>query len=101
MSEENYVAGNPRFNGTDWLVAVSGYSGGGKSTLLKEMALRGYPVQPEPGRQIVKEQLHIGGDGLPWVNPVKFIELCVSRAMFYYNTANPIDKPVIFDRSIL
>jgi predicted ATPase len=101
MSEADYVAGNPPFNGTDLMVVVSGCSGGGKSTLLAEMALRGYHVYPEPGRQIVKEQLHIGGDGLPWENAVKFAELCVSRAMFFYNTAMPIDRPAIFDRSIL
>jgi hypothetical protein len=59
MSEADYVAGNPSFNGTDRLVVVSGCSGGGKSTLLVEMMRRGYQVYPEPGRQIVKEQLHL------------------------------------------
>lgn len=101
MSEANYVAGNPPFNGTDLMVVVSGCSGGGKSTLLAEMARRGYPVYPEPGRQIVKEQLHLGGDGLPWENAVKFAELCVSRALFFYNTALPSVRPALFDRSIL
>jgi predicted ATPase len=101
MNETDYVAGNPSFNGTDWMVVVSGCSGGGKSTLLAGMALRGYPVYPEPGRQIVKEQLHIGGDGLPWENAVKFAELCVSRAMYFYNTAMPTDKPALFDRSMV
>ena len=101
MREEDYVAGNPPFNGTDRMVVVSGCSGGGKSTLLQEMALRGYPVYPEPGRQIVKEQLSIGGDGLPWDDKLKFTELCVSRAMFFYNTARPTDKPALFDRSML
>jgi predicted ATPase len=101
MNEAEYVAGNPAFNGTDKMVVVSGCSGAGKSTLLAELALRGYPVHPEAGRQIVKEQLHLGGDGLPWENPVKFAELCVSRALFFFNTAMPIDKPAIFDRSIV
>jgi predicted ATPase len=101
MNETEYIVGNPTFNGTDWMVVVSGCSGGGKSTLLAELALRGYLVYPEPGRQIVKEQLYIGGDGLPWENLIKFAELCVSRAIFFYNTAMPIDKPAIFDRSIV
>jgi predicted ATPase len=101
MNEANYVAGNPQFNGGDRLVVLSGCSGGGKSTLLAEMASRGYQVYPEPGRQIVKEQLSIGGDGLPWENSHKFAELCVSRALFFYNTAVPVDKPVLFDRSIV
>jgi predicted ATPase len=101
LSEAEYVAGNPRFNGTDWMVVVSGCSGAGKSTLLAELALRGYPVYPEPGRQVVKEQLSIDGDGLPWEDALKFAELCISRALFFYNTAAPVAKPAIFDRSIV
>lgn len=99
MLEDEYIAADPRWS--DKLVVVSGCSGGGKSSLLSEMAARGYPVVPEPGRQVVKEQLSIGGDGLPWANIARFVELCVSRAMFYYNTARPIGKPALFDRSIL
>lgn len=101
MSEEDYIAGNPRLQGSERLVVVSGCSGGGKSSLLKEMAARGYAVQPEAGRQIVKEQVSIGGDGLPWENPIKFVDLCVSRCMYFYNTAVPLNKPVLFDRSML
>jgi predicted ATPase len=101
MSENDYVAGNPRFNGTARMVVVSGCSGGGKSALLSEMARRGYQVNPEPGRQIVKEQAYIDGDGVPWANIPKFTELCVARAMYFYNAARPSDKCVLFDRSIV
>jgi len=101
MLEDEYVAGNPGLNGSDMLVVVSGCSGGGKSSLLSEMAARGYPVYPESGRQIVKEQLSIGGDGVPWINMAKFAELCVSRALFFYNSARPSEKPALFDRSII
>lgn len=101
IREDEYIAGNPAFNGSDFLVVVSGCSSGGKSTLLSEMAARGYPIFPEPGRQIVKEQLYIGGDGLPWENPLKFVELCVSRSLYFYNTASPTQKPTLFDRSIV
>lgn len=99
--EDDYVAGNPAWNGSERLIVVSGCSCGGKSTLLGELARRGYGVQPEPGRQIVKEQLYIGGDGLPWANAARFIELCVNRAMLQYNQAAPTAKPVVFDRSII
>ena len=47
-------------------VIISGCSGGGKSTLLSEkLVRRGYFVVLEPGRQIVKEQHAIDGEGLP------------------------------------
>ncbi|MGF1475819.1 MAG: AAA family ATPase [Geminicoccaceae bacterium] len=101
MGEKTYVAGNPALNGTDHLVIVSGCSGGGKSSLLAEMSRRGYPVMPEPGRQIVKEQLFVGGPGLPWVSDKKFAELCVSRGVHFFNSAQAGDRPVLFDRSIL
>jgi len=35
---------------------ISGCSEGGKSTLLSELASRGYQIILEPGRQIIKEQ---------------------------------------------
>lgn len=101
MLEDDYVAGNPELNGSDKLVVLSGCSGGGKSSLLSEMASRGYAVQPEAGRQVVKEQQFIGGDALPWDNIEKFVELSVSRAMFHYNTACLALLPTFFDRCIV
>jgi predicted ATPase len=101
LVEDTYVAGNPDYSGSRWMTVISGCSSSGKSSLLSELASRGYCVQPEAGRQIVKEQMSIGGDGLPWANVTKFIELCVSRAMFYFNTAAPKEKPAVFDRSII
>jgi len=44
------------------LIAISGCSGGGKSTLLAELKNNGYTVFPEVGREVVKEQLKIKGD---------------------------------------
>ena len=67
MSEDSYVAGNPRWAGSDRLVVLSGCSGGGKSALLAEMARRGRRVFPEAGRQVVREETFIGGGALPWV----------------------------------
>lgn len=101
MREGDYRAGNPAHNGSSRLVVVSGCSGGGKSTLLAEMARRGYPTQPEPGRLIVKEQLYIDGPGLPWTDIPRFLDQCVERSMLSFNSAQPTDKPVLFDRSLI
>ena len=98
MYEQDYVPGNP--GASESLVVISGCSGGGKSALLAEMARRGHPTMAEPGRQIVKEQALIGGDALPWRDIGQFVELCVSRAVYLYNSA-PTGRPVLFDRSMV
>jgi predicted ATPase len=101
LNENEYTAKDPGHAGATNFYVISGCSGGGKSTLLSELERRGYQVFPEPGRQIVKEQQSVGGDGLPWKNATKFAELCVSRAMYFYNTAIAPDEPVFFDRSVI
>lgn len=100
MPEDACAAGNPVRGRTSKLVVVSGCSGGGKSSLLAAMRRRGYEVRPEPGRQVVREQMSIGGNGLPWADVAKLVELCVSRALYFYNTA-PADRCVLFGRSIV
>lgn len=82
-------------------VVLSGCSGGGKSTLLAALAEKGYRVMCEPGRQIVKEQQAIKGDALPWVNIEKFLELALSRYLYLYNSQEPTDEIIFFDRSII
>lgn len=101
MNENQYTANHLRGMSTKNLHVITGCSGGGKSTLLAELERRGYRVFPEPGRQIVKEQQAVGGDGLPWGDGTKFAELCVSRAMYFYHSAILLEAPVFFDRSMI
>ena len=84
----------------DHLVIISGCSGGGKSTLLAELARRGHPVYEESGRQVVKEQLYIGGDALPWADAGRFIELTISRTMHNMILAARTGRLTFFDRGI-
>lgn len=81
-------------------IVISGCSGGGKSTLLSELASRGYTTVSEPGRQIVKEQLVIQGDALPWINLDKFLELALSRYLYLFNSQDD-QKLTFFDRGIV
>ena len=67
-------------------VIISGCSGDGKSTLLSELASRGYQIVFEPGRQIVKEQTVIQGDALPWIDLKKFLDLALSRYLHQFNS---------------
>lgn len=100
-TDDGYVAGNPEYAGSTRMIVLSGCSGSGKSSLLAEMSRRGYQVQAEAGRQIVREQLLINGWALPWKDAAAFIELAASRAMWQFNRTRPGDRPVIFDRSLI
>lgn len=84
---------------SDRFVVITGCSGGGKSTLLAELARRGFAVFPEVGRQVVREQDWTGGDALPWTDAGGFAELAVSRAVHFWIEAGGRPGPVFFDRS--
>ena len=87
------------------LVVISGCSGGGKSTLLNELSSQGYSVVPEAGREIVKEQLEIGGNITPWQHPTLFCEALIEKSVSAYHMAvdeeSPKDNIIFFDRSFL
>jgi predicted ATPase len=61
-------------------VLISGCSGGGKSTLLAELARRGHAVVEEPGRRIVAQELAGDGAALPWVDGVAFARRALAMA---------------------
>jgi predicted ATPase len=86
---------------TESMFVISGSSGGGKSTLLEELASRGFVVVPEAGRQLAKEQIAIGGVAMPGTE--MFGHLLLSRSMYLYNQAVAMAPkgPVFFDRSIM
>ena len=82
-------------------IVLSGCSGGGKSSLLAELGQRGYAIYEEPGRQVVKEQLLIGGDALPWANVDLFLELTISRSIHQLVQAARSNAIAFFDRGII
>ncbi|MEZ4606967.1 MAG: AAA family ATPase [Deinococcales bacterium] len=80
---------------------ISGCSGSGKSTLLDALKAQGETVVMEAGRRVVKEQLELGLDGLPWENTQRFIELCVVKGIADFDTHVSVKGRVFFDRSLI
>ena len=80
-------------------VVITGCSGGGKSSLLAELASRGHRTFPEPGRQIVKEQTAIGRPNIIAEDPVLFGELCIARTLHRMIEAANAPGPMFFDRT--
>ncbi len=81
-------------------VVISGCSGGGKSTLLDELARRGHRTVPEPGRRIVREELAGGGTALPWADARAFVDRLVALARSDYEAAAGNAGWTFFDRGL-
>jgi predicted ATPase len=82
------------------LTIISGCSGGGKSTLLAELARRGYATVQEPGRRIVADELAGGGRALPWIDPEAFLERAVALSLDDMRHVPPHADRVFFDRGL-
>jgi predicted ATPase len=82
-------------------VVISGCSGGGKSTLLAELAGRGYAVVEEPGPRIVQEELAGRGAALPWVDGAAFARRAMAVALADRMAARRLSGWVFFDRGLI
>jgi predicted ATPase len=83
------------------LVVISGCSSGGKSTLLTELARRGYPVVEEPGRRVVREELASGGPALPWTDELAFARRVFAIALTDLRAASSDGEWTFFDRGVV
>jgi len=86
----------------DRFVVITGCSGGGKSTVLQELARRGYATVEEPGRRIVREELASGGQALPWIGGgLAFLRRAVEMSLADRAAAEALDGWVFFDRGLI
>ncbi|KWT83338.1 ATPase [Agrobacterium tumefaciens str. B6] len=81
-------------------IILSGCSGGGKSTLLAELARRGFVTVEEPGRRIVIEEPRNNGTALPWIDIEAFARRAITMALEDRQKA-PADGLVFFDRGLI
>ncbi len=86
---------------SDRFVILSGCSGGGKSTLLAELARRGFATVEEPGRRIVREELAGNGAALPWVDVRAFLHRAIDMALADRAAAETHPGWVFFDRGLV
>lgn len=87
-------------NPADRFVVITGGPGSGKSTLIAALSQAGCNTSEEVGRQIIKEQVRIGGKALPWVDPLLFAEMMLSREMHAYGAQAAVQDRVFFDRGV-
>lgn len=82
-------------------VILSGCSGGGKSTLLRELAALGFGTVSEPGRRIVAEELRGDGKALPSVNLAAFAARAMHVAAQDRDLATEGSSWTFFDRGLV
>ena len=99
--DEQSVYSQDRVPNMSKLVTISGCSGGGKSTLLEELARRGYPVVKEPGRRIVLEEEQNDGIALPWISPEAFAKRAIEVSIADMKLWPEPKSWVFFDRGLI
>lgn len=82
-------------------ILITGCSGGGKSTLIAEMARRGWTVREEPGRRVVLEEQASDGSAVPWKDVGAFEDRCLEIACADYASALRETGPVFCDRGVI
>ena len=78
---------------------ITGGPGFGKTSIIKELEKRGYISVHEVSRSIIKEQLEIGGDILPWENLSTFSRLVFEKRVHQYEETAQ-DSFSFFDRGV-
>ncbi|MFQ8430380.1 AAA family ATPase [Amaricoccus sp. W119] len=82
------------------LFVVTGGPGGGKTTLIDALAGLGLRSMPEAGRAIIRDQVRIGGEALPWKNRAAFAELMLGWETRSHHEASGLPGPVLMDRGL-
>jgi predicted ATPase len=79
---------------------LTGGPGSGKTTLAEALHGAGHACSVEAGRAIIRDQITIGGPGLPWLDPAAFAELMLSWEMRSHAIARCQPGIVFFDRGV-
>jgi predicted ATPase len=81
-------------------VIISGVAGGGKTTLINALGQCGFSCVPEVAREIIADQMDIGGRALHQLDPQLFAEIMLSWEVRSYRQAAHLTGLVFFDRGI-
>ncbi|WP_321364950.1 AAA family ATPase [uncultured Celeribacter sp.] len=85
---------------SDHFFVVTGGPGAGKTSLITELARRGFHTIPESGRAIIREEMASGGDALPWADRTAYSERMLEQDLSAHSAAQAPSGAVIFDRGI-
>jgi predicted ATPase len=81
-------------------IVLTGGGGSGKSTLVNELKKSGFSAFPEVAREVIRKNLALGSDALPWKDVVSFSRDVQEGMMRDYNLAGN-QGIYFFDRCLL
>lgn len=76
----------------------TGGPGAGKTSVLELLQQQGSIVMPEVARDIIREQMTVNGDALPWKNRLLYKQIMAKRTIASFHIAP--DSICFFDRGI-
>lgn len=85
---------------TDRLFVITGGPGSGKTSLVDALASAGVAHLPEAGRAVIRDQVAIGGNALPWADRALFAELMLAWELRAHREARALAGPVVLDRGV-
>ena len=82
------------------LYVISGGPGAGKTTLLLALQQAGFGAADEVSRQLIREQVALGTDQVPWLDLAGFADLALDRMVAQHKAASINNHITFFDRGI-
>lgn len=84
-------------------IVITGGPGVGKTTLINALKLRGKRTIQEDARQVIRQQMEVNGEGLPWKNKSLYAKLMLEASLNTYQTvtSKATNETIYFDRGIL
>ena len=78
----------------------TGGPGVGKTTLIGHLRVLGECAVAESARAVIREQVEVGGSGVPWIDPTLFADLTAARDAAIFDQMSGETARVFFDRGI-
>src|SRR5215510_7143164 len=82
------------------LFVITGGPGSGKTTVLLELEKYGFQSAPEIARQIIQEQVRVGGKALPWEDRELYTRMMLERSIQSFQQHAEIKQPMFSDCGI-
>jgi len=79
-------------------VVITGGPASGKSSLIESLASKGYATFPEVAREVIKQQLELGTNKVPWDDVTEFSKIVLKDQIKQFDAC--IETITFFDRGI-